>query len=132
MPEGSLGVLTTAVVLEGAKMAALSFYLEAENRSIIFQEPMTDTELAAYRSHPETYFGVRQEVGGGLNTPLDMFEWLHRNYSKAPREILLEFLKAAPDIAELSKLPCDELLLVYCDRMTGGVLAQAEKRGHAP
>jgi hypothetical protein len=85
MPKGIMGVLTTAVVLEGAKAVALSFYFEAENRSVIFQEPMTDAELAAYQSHPETYFGVHREVGGGLKTPLEMFEWLHKNYSQTPR-----------------------------------------------
>lgn len=57
-----------------------------------------------------------------------MFEWLHKNYSKTPRAKLLEFLKGAPDISELSKLPNDELLLVYCDRITGGALANASSR----
>jgi hypothetical protein len=111
---------------------ALSFYIEEENRSCLFQERMTDAELVAYRSHPETYFGVHRELGGNLKTPLDMFEWLHKNYSKTPRTRLLEFLKNATDIDELSKLPDDELLLVYCDRMTGGALAQASKRGPQP
>ena len=89
---------------------------------------MTDAELAAYRSHPETYFGVRQEVGGSLKTPLDMFEWLHKNHSQTPRAQLLEFFKASPDFEALSKLPDDELLLVYCERMTGGVLAKSSGR----
>jgi hypothetical protein len=127
-PKGTFGALTTAIVLEGAKAAALSFRIEAGNRSVIFQEPMTDAELAAYRSHPETYFGVRQEVGGNLKTPLDMFEWLHKNHSQTPRARLLEFLKASPDFEALSKLPDDELLLVYCERMTGGVLARSGGR----
>ena len=86
---------------------------------------MTDAELAAYRSHPETYFGVYREVGGGLKTPLDMFEWLHKNHSQTPRTRLLEFLRSAPDFETLSKLPDDELLRVYCERMTGGVMARA-------
>ena len=125
IPKGAMGMLTTAVVLEGAKAVALSFHFEAENRSVIFQEPMTDAELAAYRSHRETYFGVYREVGGGLKTPLDMFEWLHKNYSQTPRARLLEFLSSAPDFETLSQLPDDELLLVYCERMTGGVMARA-------
>jgi hypothetical protein len=125
MSKGASGVLTSAVVLEGSKAAALRFYIEEENRSVLFQEPMTDAELAAYRAHPETYFVVHRDVGGNLKTPLDMFEWLHKNYSKTSRAKLLEFLKDAPDIGELSKLPDAELLLVYCDRMTGGVLSKA-------
>jgi hypothetical protein len=79
-------VLTTAVVLEGSKAAAaFSLYIEEENRSVLVQEPMTDAELAAYRSHRETYLGMHRDVGGNLNTPLEMFEWLHKNYSKSPR-----------------------------------------------
>jgi len=129
IPKGAMGTLTTAVVLEGAKAMALSFHFEAENRSLIFQEPMTDAEIAAYRSHPETYFGVHREVGGSLKTPLEMFEWLHKNYSQTPRVRLLEFLRSAPDFETLSKLPDDELLLLYCERMTGGLMARA---AHTP
>ena len=121
-PKRAMGALTTAIVLEGAKTVALSFHFETENQNVIFQEPMTDAEFAAYRSHPETYFGVHREVGNGLKTPLEMFEWLHKNYSQTPRARLLEFLKSAPDFETLSKLPDDELLLLYCERMTGGVM----------
>jgi hypothetical protein len=132
MRPGTSGVLSTAVVLEGAKAAALSFYIEAENRSVLFQEPITDAELAAYRSHPDTFFGVYREVGVSLKTPLDMFEWLHKCYSNTPRARLLEFLKDAPDIAALSQLSDDELRLVYCDRMTGATLAAQARRADPP
>ena len=131
LSQGTSGVLTAAAVLESSKSVGLSFQLD-DGRSVLTQAPMTDAELAAYRSHPETYFGVHREVGGNLKIPLDMFEWLHKNYINVPRAKLLEFLKDAPDISELSKLPNDELLLVYCDRMTGGVLANASSGPAAP
>ena len=55
----------------------------------------------------------------GVNTPLELFELLHETYRNTPKEKLLEFLKGAPDLADLSTLPHDELVLVYCERMAG-------------
>lgn len=119
---GAAGVLTTASVSETDKIVHLAFHTD-DGRSIIARAPMTDTELSAYHSHPETFFGVHLKVGGHVKSPLDLFEWLHENYLKTPRVKLLEFLKTSRDFAELSKLPDDELLLVYCDRMVGGTMA---------
>jgi hypothetical protein len=59
-----------------------------------------------------------------LRSPLDLFEWLHENYRQTPRAKLLEFLSSAADFADLSTLPDDELLLMYCDRMVGGTIAR--------
>jgi len=118
---GAAGVLTTATVSETEKVVYLVFRLDA-GRDVIATAPMTDAELSAYISHPATFFNVPRPVGGKLNTPLELFEWLHENYRNTPREKLLEFLQASPDLAHLSTLPDDELLLVCCERWVGGTM----------
>jgi hypothetical protein len=121
MEPGAAGVLTTATVLETEKAAYLVFRLD-DGRQVIATAPMTDAELSAYAAHPSTFFNVHLPVSAKLDTPLELFEWLHENYRNTPREKLLEFLKGAPDLADLSTLPDDELLLVYCERAVGGTM----------
>jgi hypothetical protein len=121
MEPGAAGVLTSATVLETEKAAHLAFQLDG-GRSVIATAPMTDAELSAYRSHPETFFGVHRAVGGNLDTPFELFEWLHEGYRNTPREKLLEFFSSAPDLAHLSTLPDDELLLVCCERWVFGTV----------
>jgi hypothetical protein len=91
MEPGAAGVLTTATVSHTEKVVYLAFQLDG-GRNVIATAPMTDAELSAYTSHPETFFGVPRPVGGTVNTPLELFEWLHENYRNTPREKLLEIL----------------------------------------
>jgi hypothetical protein len=116
---GAVGVLESGVVMDTAKTAALVMRLEG-GRRIIIQDALSDAEVAAYRAHPQTFFGAYQDVGGKVSDRLGMFEWLHETYNKASREKLLEFMVAAPDIEVLKALPTEDLLLVYCERMAGG------------
>ncbi len=121
MEPGAAGVLTTATVSHTEKLVYLAFQLDG-GRNVIATAPMTDAELSAYTSHPETFFGVPRPVGGTMNTPLELFEWLHEKHRNTPREKLVEFLKGAPDLAHLSTLPDDELRLVCCERWVGGTM----------
>ncbi len=120
---GVTGVLTTGTVLEQEKNAYLAIQTQ-DDRSIIVTAPMTDAEMAAHRSHPDTFFGMHRKVGGNMKSPFDLFEWFYENHTKTPRDKLLEWLKPAQDFAEISKLPDDELLLVFCDRHVGAVMAK--------
>ena len=121
MEPGAAGVLTSATVSDTEKVVYLAFQLDG-GRSVMATAPMTDAELSAYRSHPDTFFGVRRPVGGKVDTPMELFEWLHESYRNTPREKLLEFLGAAPDLAHLSTLPDDELLLVCCEHWVFGTM----------
>lgn len=87
--------------------------------------PLSDAELAAYRRHPETFFGVRLAVSRQIKSPLDLFEFFYNNYKNTPKERMLEFLKTARDFDALSRLPTDELLLVFCDRHVRAAMAES-------
>ena len=93
---------------------------------------LTDAEISAYRHHPETFFGEYRRVTKNTNDPLSLFEFFHDSYKNTPRERLIELMKSAPDVDELTKLPNDELLLVFCDRNVGAAYAQAERRKQKP
>lgn len=119
--QGAVGILTTGVVLEGEKVAHLAFQLQ-DGRSVLMKTPLTDAELAAYRQHPETFFGVYLQVGKNTQDPLALFEFFYENYKNTPRERMLEFLKTTLDLDDLASLSDEDLLLVFCDRHVGAVL----------
>lgn len=123
--QGATGILTTATVSERDKVAHLIFQLQ-DGRNILTKVPLSDGELAAYRQHPETFFGVHLQVSKETKDPLALFEFFYDAYKNTPRERMLEFLKSAHDFDELSKLPDDELLLVFCDRHVGALMMRSE------
>lgn len=126
--EGAVGVLSTGIVVEREKVAQLAFHLQ-DGRNVMMRAPLSDAEVSAYRQHPETFFGVYQKVGKQISDPLSLFEFFHENYKNTPRERMLEFLRAAPNFDELSKLPSEELLLVFCDRHVAAVMARSAQIG---
>ena len=77
---------------------------------------------AAYKSHPETFFGRILLGSKNTNDPMDLYEFFINSYKETPREKLLEFMNDAPDVDELKKLSDNELLFVYAERLTQGLM----------
>lgn len=124
--EGRFVTLQSGIVAEAEKKAYLTVIDEAEQGAIWTAE-LTDAELAAYKAHPETFFGRVVSVGGNIGDPLDLYEFFLNGYKETPRETLLEFMKNAPDIDELKKLPDDELRYRYAEGLTWSATKQAEE-----
>lgn len=122
-----VGTLTSAVVSEEEKIANLLFSLQ-DGRSALVPAPLNDAELAAYRQHPETFFGVHHRVGKEISDPFGWFEFFYENYKNTPRERLLEFLKSAHDFEHLSTLPDEELRLVFCERHVGAIMKSSKSK----
>ena len=110
----ALGILTDAVVVE---RSAHGTYRLKDGRHIICTSPLTDTELAAYKRSPDTFFGVVKEVSREITEPLDCYDFLWEVYSKTSPKKLLEFTVAWPNHAMLSQLNQKELARTYCARM---------------
>lgn len=129
--DGAVGVLENGIVSEQEKEAHLVFALQ-DGRRVIMRSPLTDAEVAAYRHHPETFFGVHQHVGRNITDPLALFEFIFDTYKNTSREKLLEFLRSASDFEQLCTLNTDELLLVFCDRHVGAVMRRAKTSAEPP
>jgi hypothetical protein len=117
------GRLMQAVVLE---TSAMGIYALDNGQLIIAPTPLTEAEVAAHKRHPDTFFGVHHKVSGSAKTPLDWFDFFLDGYRETPRERLLEFMAAAPDHRELSRLSREDLLEIYAERCAYGVLQQAQ------
>jgi hypothetical protein len=116
------GTLTQAVVMDSG---AMGIYSLDNGQSVIASTPLTEAELAAYKRHPDTFFGVDHKVSGSLKTPLNAFDFFMDGYRETPRQRLLELMANARDREQLAKLPREELLEIYAERCTYSFMQQA-------
>ncbi|MFD1578292.1 hypothetical protein [Ramlibacter ginsenosidimutans] len=110
------GLLEFAYVDEESAVVELRFRLR-EGDERVFQDSLSAMELAAYRHHPQSFFGALIDLPPEVDTPFDLFKAVY-NDCKMTRSQILEFCAAAPDLARLGELPEEELRLEFCDRYT--------------
>jgi hypothetical protein len=118
------GSNVVATLLQGVvlpeKKECFGFYQTKEGKNIIATCPLTDTEVAAYIRHPDTFFGVPQRPQKGARDALDLYDFFYDGYKSASKETLLKLLDGASDVEALKRLPREELLQTYCERLTTG------------
>ena len=118
------GVLWDAAV---SGNEALCVHELQDGRYITCAVPLTDSELAAYRSFPDTFFGTIKEHSKPLRSPFDAFDLCFGTYSETPREKLLEYMNEWPEVA-LRDLPQPELAKIYSARMAEMIIADSLRR----
>jgi hypothetical protein len=117
--------LVDAVVME-SKKSVCGFFKLPDGRLIMGEQPLSDEELAAYKRHPDTFFGVVKKHTQGINDPLQLFDWFYNCYRNTPKERLLELMKNALDHERLKNLSQDELAKIFCERNVEGFMAQTD------
>lgn len=121
------GKLTSATVVEAESMAYVAHLLD-NDEAIIGTVPLTPEELAAYRRHPDTFFGIDVGSPRKAETPLELFDFFLDSYQKSPRDRLLEFMSNHPDIEELKALPQEELAEIYAERLAWSAMRNSTKK----
>jgi len=124
--EGVFMILQSGIVMETEQKAYL-VVTDVNGHSHMMTAELSDAELAAYRSHPETFFGRVVSVSKNTEDPMDLYEFFINSYKETPRGKLIELMNGAPDIKELKKLPDDELLYVYAELLTHGAMRDRKK-----
>lgn len=109
------GILTSGVVMEAEKSATCTFRTD-HGHTLVIACPLSDVEMAAWRRHPETFFG-EVSTQWKCESALDFYDFFLDTYSKTPRKKLLEFLAAAPDIDDLAQLGQTQLASIFSERM---------------
>jgi hypothetical protein len=115
--------LVDAAVME-SKKSVCGFFKLPDGRLIMGEQPLSDEELAAYKRHPDTFFGVVKKHTQGVNDPLQLFDWFYNCYRNTPKERLLELMKNGPDQERIKNLSQDELAKIFCERNVEGFMAQ--------
>jgi hypothetical protein len=118
-----LGLLTTATVMESERVAYCGLSVE-NGTSAIVKWSLSDGELAAWRRHPDTFFGDVQQRERKADHPLDLYDFFHSCYRSSTREQLLTLMAGARDFAELDQLDQPTLVSAYAERCAYQVLAR--------
>ncbi|MDA0306926.1 MAG: SEC-C metal-binding domain-containing protein [Proteobacteria bacterium] len=118
------GILTDALVFEDEKIIYGTYHLE-NDKAIIATCPISDEELAAFRQHPDTFFGVYKPHKREAKDALELYDFFYDTYRHSSKEKLLEFMAEAPEIDELRKLSQEELAKLFCERSVYGAMKVA-------
>ena len=113
LPDGQMGVLEEATVVEQWKQAAC-FMRRADGKRVMVNIDLTEAELDAWKHHPDTFFGELRPYHRPAKDAMDLYQFFHATYANTPREKLLEFMAHHTDIAELKDMPQAELAKRYC------------------
>jgi SEC-C motif len=117
-------VLRFGSVIEAKKEAICAFDAGDDKTRLISFE-LTDQEIAAYRSHPDTFFGSYDERSGRqMKDAIDLYDWFFKCYSGATTEQLLANMSGYPNIEDLKKLPREDILKIFCESQVAGFLQQ--------
>ena len=124
-----IGILESATISEHEKMAWGAYRLE-DGTTTVCSNPITDEELQAYKRHPDTFFGVPRRQGQKTDNPLELFDFFYKTYKKTSKEKLLELMKDRPDVEELRKLDCEELLVTCCEGWVYSAMRDSKKQSN--
>ena len=118
-PDGTdlVGEVTDAIVVEDDKECIIAIYTD-DQQAYLLKEPMTDGQLADYRSNKDAYFGKIKQVPKGIKTPYDAFLFFVEGQRGMSREKLLEHMQLSAEAA--TDRSQEELLLEYCERLVSG------------
>jgi len=119
------GLLTTATVAESERTAYCGLSFD-DGKTGIYTWLLSDAEMAAWRKHPDTFFGEVEQRSTKANDPLELYDFFHNAYRQTPRERLLDLLAGAPDIAGLRQLDQPALASIYAERCVNAVMAEKQ------
>lgn len=96
-------------------------YRTEEKGNVLCTCPLTDEEFAAFKKYPDTFFGVERPHSKKIDDPVELFGWFYDCHKNSSKEILLTWLKNAPDYATLATLDQKELAMIYCERLVASI-----------
>jgi hypothetical protein len=114
-----VGTLIQGMVSLSQKLC-FGVYRTKYGKDIIATCPLTDSELAAYQRHPDTFFGVPQRSPKEPRDAVDLYYLFYENCKSNTKEELLKLFDGSSDIDSLQQLSREELVQTYCERLTAG------------
>ena len=113
------GRLYDAVVVESEKQVTGAYQL-VTGEHIIVKCPLSDSELEAYRHHPDTFFGHHKEVNRKCETVVDLCDFMFESYKDYPTGPLARFHEER----ERHRRPEAPVSARSCNHLCGTLCAQ--------
>lgn len=111
-------IIEDGIVFESKREAVCTLKLKDNNR-IIYNFPLTDNEMSAYKRSPDTFFGIHKVVSNKeISTPSEFFDFMYRSYQNSPKNKLIEFLTPLIGNQELEAKTQEQLAILYCETIT--------------
>lgn len=120
------GIVTSATIAETERKIVFTLQLD-NGRTVIVQRVMSEQEIAIWRRHPDTFFGVVSQRTNRVDTTIEMYDFLWSSYCNTPKEKLLRLLEKAPDASELTQLDQPTLARLYCERLATQIFAKSRR-----
>ena len=118
-----VSTLTQALVL-GETDKVMSVYVSESGETFTGADTLGESELMAYREHPETFFGtIDPNAHGNCENPMDFFERSRPIYEKTPREKLIEWMSGG-GVLGLENLSHAELADLFCERFADSAFSR--------
>jgi hypothetical protein len=96
-----------------AKKEAICAFDTGDDRTRLISFELTDQEIAAYRSHPDTFFASYDERSGRqMKDAIDLYDWFFKCYSGATTATIAN-MSGYPNIEDLKKLPREDILKIF-------------------
>ncbi|MCZ8093614.1 MAG: hypothetical protein O9331_08985, partial [Acidovorax sp.] len=128
--QNPIGKVSSAVVSESEGVAYVA--VSGDNgENVILSQQLSETQLADYREHRETYFG---EISRNANTKdeFELYEWLVKTHMQYTRGHILEQLKDSSQLDEYKLLDDEGLVLTYCERLIAFMRQQQSEAKCSP
>jgi hypothetical protein len=124
-------LVTAATVMEAERVVYCGVTFD-DGRSAICTMPLSTEELAAWKQHPDTFFGVVGQRSTQANSALEFYDFFHESFRRESRERLLEVMANAPDFEQLRNLEQPQLASIHAERMRRAALAVGASDGEVP
>lgn len=118
--------VTTATVAEGECVAYCGVTFE-DGRAAICTMPLSEDELAAWRRHPDTFFGTLGQRHARADSPMELYDFFHTSFKRSSKEQLLKAMENAPDFVQLTKLDQPRLASIHAERLANAAFAMRHK-----
>lgn len=118
--------ITTAMVSEAEGVAYCGVTFD-DGQAAVCTMPLSAEELAAWRRHPDTFFGNLGQRHTRADSPMKLYDFFHASFKESSKEQLLDAMANAPDYEVLVKLDQSELAGIHAERITNAALAMRKK-----
>ncbi|MET7140083.1 SEC-C domain-containing protein [Xanthomonas sp. PPL139] len=127
LDDDAVGILESAIVNEDTRSASGIYRLTSGER-MIYDTPLSDAEMHAWKSDPRTFFWQLAPPSGSMRGPLDAYDFFVSSMEAMSKQELLKAMQSRPDFDEIQHLSQFELLHLY----VLGLVYNLDQRGSFP
>jgi hypothetical protein len=113
---GNDGILMDACLMEAERKAAAFVQLD-DGSQVIWQVPLSDDEISAWRRYPETFLGELRPPHGSVSNLLELYDFFLSSLNNTSKQSILAQLPMQGEEASPADLTREELAKRLAERL---------------